>query len=111
MLEWWAKCHSEARDASRSTWTVVDWMNHEADRAADDKYRLRASPEANQRSCSVYGMIIISYNAVLWRWSDTQVKLQQKKAKTRFNRTYSISNLGFPNSTYKKNPLVSLKIR
>ena len=39
MLELWAKCHSEARDASRSTWTVVDWMNHEADRAADDKYR------------------------------------------------------------------------
>ena len=40
MLDWWAKCHSEARDASRSTWTVVDWMNHEADRAAGDKYRL-----------------------------------------------------------------------
>ena len=38
MLEW-AKGHSEARDASRSTWIVVDWMNHEADRAADDKYR------------------------------------------------------------------------
>ena len=45
MLEW-AKGHSEARDASRSTWTVVDWMNHVADRA-DAKYR--SSPEMKMR--------------------------------------------------------------
>ena len=32
-------------------------------------------------------------------------------SETRFTSTYSISNLGFPSSTYKKNPLVSLKIR
>ena len=30
----WAKGHPE-RDATRESWTLVDWMNHVADRAAD----------------------------------------------------------------------------
>ena len=34
----WSKGHPEERDATRSSWTLVDWMNHVTDRAADAEY-------------------------------------------------------------------------
>ena len=33
----WAKFNPEERDATRSSWTLVEWMNHVADRAAEAK--------------------------------------------------------------------------
>lgn len=34
----WAKGHPDERDALHETWTLVDWMIHVADRAAEAEY-------------------------------------------------------------------------
>lgn len=34
----WGKGHPEERDATKQNWTVIEWMNHAADKAADAEY-------------------------------------------------------------------------
>ena len=42
----WVKWHPEERDAMRGSWTLVDWMNYVADRAAKAEYRRSGGEDA-----------------------------------------------------------------